>query len=330
MSASPLTLSIVMPTYGEPECLEAALKSLSQQNYPHEAIQIIVVDDASPHLDAERLHAAVEPLQLWLIRNEQNQGRARARNAALRVASGDIVVFLDSDMTVGINFLRAHAQRHQTHAEAVFIGNIRFATEIPTTSLTRYLERRGVHRVDTDKPIPFKCFVTGNSSVRRSSLRRVGFFDEDLTAYGGEDLELGYRLHLAGIPLYYAPEALSYHYHLRSLEPLCRLMQTYGSKSIPVLLRKHPELDAVLQLDFIRASAFSPRRIALQLALLSPIHYPIRWLTRWLMKTYVPDLVFSYLFWSSRTRGYLQAMLIQRQLDNYPVAVKRNLSQPDS
>ena len=320
MSASPLTLSIVMPTYGEPEYLEAALKSLSQQNYPHEAIQIIVVDDASPHLDAKRLYAAVAPLQLRLIRNEQNQGRARARNAALRVASGDLVVFLDSDMTVGVNFLRAHAQRHQTHAEAVFIGNIRFATEIPTTSLTCYLERRGVHRVDTDKPIPFKCFVTGNSSVRRSSLLRVGFFDEDLTSYGGEDLELGYRLHLAGIPLYYAPEALSYHYHLRSLEPLCRLMQTYGSKSIPVLLRKHPELDAVLRLDFIRASGFSPRRIALQLALLSPVHYPIRWLTRWLMKTYVPDLVFSYLFWSSRTRGYLQAMPIQRRLDNYPVA----------
>lgn len=304
---APLTLSVVIPTYDEPERLEAALKSLSQQDYPHEAIQIIVVDDASPYLDAERLHAAVAPLQLQLLRNEQNQGRARARNAALRVASGDIVVFLDSDMTVGTSFLRAHAQRHQNHAEAVFIGNIRFASEIPTTSLTRYLEGRGVHRVDLDKPIPFNCFVTGNSSVRRSSLLRVGFFDEDLTAYGGEDLELGYRLHLAGIPLYYAPEALSYHYHLRSLEPLCRLMQTYGSKSIPILLNKHPELDAVLRLDFIRASGFSPRRLALQLALLSPVHYPIRWLTRWLVKTYVPDLFFSYLFWSSRTRGYLQA-----------------------
>ena len=305
--SAPLTLSVVMPTYDEPERLEAALESLSQQDYPHEAIQIIVVDDASPYLDAERLHAAVVPLQLRLLRNEQNQGRARARNTALRVASGDLVVFLDSDMTVGTNFLRAYAQRHQNHAEAVFIGNIRFASEIPTTSLTRYLEGRGVHRVDLDKPIPFNCFVTGNSSVRRSSLLRVGFFDEDLTAYGGEDLELGYRLHLAGIPLYYAPEALSYHYHLRSLEPLCRLMQTYGSKSIPILLNKHPELDAVLRLDFIRASGFSPRRLALQLALLSPVHYPIRWLTRWLVKTYVPDLFFSYLFWSSRTRGYLQA-----------------------
>ena len=305
--SAPLTLSVVMPTYGEPERLEAALKSLSQQNYPHEAIQIIVVDDASPHLDAERLHAAVAPLQLWLLRNEQNQGRARARNAALWVASGDLVVFLDSDMTVGTNFLRAHVQRHQNHAEAIFIGNIRFAREIPSTSLTRYLEGRGVHRVDADKSMPFKCFVTGNSSVRRSSLLRVGFFDEDLTAYGGEDLELGYRLHLAGIPLYYAPEAVSYHYHLRSLEPLCRLMQTYGSKSIPILLHKHPELDAVLRLDFIRACGFSPRRLAFQLALLSSIHYPIRWLARWLVKTYVPDLVFSYLFWSSRTRGYLKA-----------------------
>ena len=306
--SAPLTLSVVIPTYDEPERLEAALKSLSQQNYPHEATQIIVVDDASPHLDAERLHAAIAPLELQLIRNEQNQGRARARNAALRVASGDLVVFLDSDMTVGANFLRAHAQRHQNHAEAVFVGNIRFAKEIPTTSLTRYLEGRGVHRVNEDKPIAFNCFVTGNSSVRRSSLLRVGFFDEDLTAYGGEDLELGYRLHLAGIPLYYAPEALSHHNHLRSLEPLCRLMQTYGNKSIPILLNKHPELDTVLRLDFIRAAAFSPRRLALQLALLPPIHYPIRWVTRSLVKTYVPDLFFSYLFWSSRTRGYMRAL----------------------
>ena len=306
--SAPLTLSVVIPTYDEPERLEAALKSLSQQDYPREATQIIVVDDASPRLDAERLHAAIAPSQLQLLRNEQNQGRARARNAALRVASGDLVVFLDSDMTVGANFLRAHAERHQNHAEAVFVGNIRFAREIPTTSLTRYLEGRGVHRVDEDKPIPFNCFVTGNSSVRRSSLLRVGFFDEDLTAYGGEDLELGYRLHLAGISLYYAPEALSHHHHLRSLEPLCRLMQTYGRKSIPILLQKHPELDAKLRLDFIRASALSPRRLALQLALLSPIHYPIRWVTRWLVRTYVPDLFFNYLFWASRTRGYLSAL----------------------
>lgn len=304
-----LSISLVMPTYDEPERLEAALNSLSRQDYSLEATQIIVVDDASPSLDTERLHAALAPFQLQLIRNDQNQGRARARNAALRMATGDIVIFLDSDMTVGPDFLRTHAARHQAHAEAIFIGNIRFANQIPTTCLTRYIEGRGVHGADGEKPMHFKCFVTGNSSVRRSSLLRVGFFDEDLTAYGGEDLELGYRLHLANIPLYYAPQALSYHHHLRALEPLCQLMQTYGNQSIPILLRKHPELDTVLRLDIIKTSAFSLRRLALRLALSSPIHYPIRWLTRWLVNSYVPNLFFSYLFWSSRTRGYLQAKI---------------------
>ena len=303
-----LSISLVMPTFDEPERLEAALKSLSQQDYPREATEIIVVDDASPHLNTERLDTALTPFELHLIRNEQNQGRARARNSALRVATGDIVIFLDSDMTVGADFIRAHAEQHQAHPEAIFIGNIRFASEIPTTHLTRYIEGRGVHTADEDKPMHFKCFVTGNSSVRRSSLRRVGFFDEDLTAYGGEDLELGYRLHLAGIPLYYAPEALSHHHHLRAFQPLCRLMQTYGKQSIPILLRKHPELDKVLRLDAIGGAALSPRRLAFHLALSPLIHYPIRWLTRWFVEYYVPGLFFSYLFWYSRTRGYLQTL----------------------
>ncbi|SVC77569.1 uncharacterized protein METZ01_LOCUS330423, partial [marine metagenome] len=43
-----------MPTFDEPERLEAALKSLSQQDYPRTATEIIVVDDASPHLNTER------------------------------------------------------------------------------------------------------------------------------------------------------------------------------------------------------------------------------------------------------------------------------------
>ena len=306
--SNPLSVSLVMPTYDEPERLEAALESLSQQDYPRESTEIIVVDDASPQLEAQRLHAALAPFQLRLIRNEHNQGRARARNSALRVATGDIVIFLDSDMTVGPDFLRAHAECHQGRSEAVYVGNIRLASEIPETCLTRYIEGRGVHGAERENPMHFKCFVTGNSSVRRSSLIRVGFFDEDLTAYGGEDLELGYRLHLAGIPLYYAPEAFSDHHHLRALEPLCRLMQTYGNRSIPVLLDKHPDLDAVLRLDCIRTAGLSPKRLALHLALSASIHYPIRWLTRCLVKHYVPGLFFSYLFWSSRTRGYLQSL----------------------
>ena len=84
-------------------------------------------------------------------------------------------------------------------------------------------------------------------------------------------------------------------------------MQKYGQRSIPVLLRKHPALAAVLRLGFLSASSLSPRRWALQLALSPIVYFPLRWLTRLMLRRYVPGILFSYLFWSSRTRGYLQA-----------------------
>jgi GT2 family glycosyltransferase len=300
-----LSVSVVMPTFAEPDRLETALRSLAQQDYPRQAMEILVVDDASPVLDAERLYAAAAPFSLQLLRHPTNQGRARARNTGLRAATGELVVFLDSDMTVEPDFLRIHAEWHQTRSNAVLIGNIRFAPQLSTTFLSRYLESRGVHRQEADKPLPFKCFVTGNSSLRRELLMRVGLFDEDFSAYGGEDLELGYRLELAGASFHYAPRALSYHHHIRPLESLCCLMYAYGQKSIPLLVGKHPEVARVLRLDFLQEPVLAPRRLLLSLALLPMVYWPIYLFSRWGLKYWVPDLFFDYILWYNRTRGYL-------------------------
>ena len=132
-----------MPTYDEIERLCAALTSLSQQDYPTDRVEIIVVDDASPtQADGEKLQQALAPFTLKLLRHETNQGRARARNTGLRCATGDIVIFLDSDMTVDPNFFRAHAAGHKREENTVFIGNIVWGRDIAPSALTRYVERR--------------------------------------------------------------------------------------------------------------------------------------------------------------------------------------------
>ena len=74
-----LSLSVLMPTYDESERLQAALSSLSRQDYPVERVEIIVIDDASPTLDEEPLRTALAPFELTLIRNPTNLGRARAQ-----------------------------------------------------------------------------------------------------------------------------------------------------------------------------------------------------------------------------------------------------------
>ncbi len=302
------TLSVLMPTYDEAERLRAALNSLSEQDYPTDRVQIVVVDDASPTpVDEGDLRQALAPFELTLVRHESNQGRARARNTGLRRATGDIVIFLDSDMTVERDFLRTHAEAHADGEERVLIGNIVWGRDIPPSALTRYVEKRGVHRTGLQGQVHFKCFVTGNSSLPNSLLKRVGPFDEDFTAYGGEDLELGYRLYNAGAQFGYVERALSHHNHIRPLDQLCRLMYTYGKGSIPILVDKHPDLAGVLRLGFLSAPLLSPKRIALQMALLPMIYWPLYWLADTLVGWRLPDLFFDYLLWCNRTRGYIDS-----------------------
>ena len=307
MGTSPF-LSVVIPTYDEPDRLCAALESLAGQDYSPRDAEIIVVDDGSPTpAEPARLHRAAGPFPLQVLRQGTNQGRAVARNRGIDAAGGKIIVFLDSDMTVEPGFLAAHAEAHRQHSNSVVIGQIRFGPEIPTNCFTRYIESRGVQGLKPGQAVPFKCFATGNSSAPRQRLVQVGLFDEDFRAYGGEDLELGYRLHRSQVLFLFVPQALSHHHHIRPFVQIYQLMYTYGNQSLPVLLEKQPELAGLLRLDFLARPWNHPKGLVWRLALLPLAYHPVRWLAQRGLQRYVPDLFFDYLLWRNRTCGYLAA-----------------------
>ena len=307
MPGSP-TISVIIPTYDEPERLLETLGSLANQDHPAARTEIIVVDDASPSFNAEPVQAAAGDTSLKLIRNASNQGRARGRNRGIESAEGELLVFLDSDMTVEPDFLDAHASAHTTLPGRVAIGNIRFGEGIPENCLTRYIDSRGVHRLTPGEEVPFKCFVTGNSSVDRGQLLQVGLFDEEFRQYGGEDLELGYRLHCSGMAFQYVPRAVSLHNHLRPFDKICALMRTYGSHSLPLLVKKHPQLTDLVHLGFTRMNALSAKRLLYSCALAGVVHAPVQAVARVAIDYFVPDVVFDYIWWYHRTRGYLDQL----------------------
>ena len=302
-----LSFSVIIPTYAEPERLLDALKSLATQDYPRKQVEIVVVDDGTPDFDPQPIREAVGPLELKLLQNESNQGRAVTRNKGVGAASRDVLLFLDSDMTVKGDFLQAHAEAHADCPDGVVIGNICFDRQISQNALTRYMSSRGVRALGQGEAVPFKCFVTGNSSMRRELLVKAGAFDEAFRAYGGEDLELGYRLHKQGVRFHFAKEAVSFHHHMRSFDQTCRLMKTYGSHSLPLLLTRHPELDRLLRLDFTRSRRFSYRRMLSKLFLSRFIYLPIYMFVRKSIDFFVPDIFFDYVLWYNRTRGFLEA-----------------------
>ena len=88
-------VSVVIPTYERRQAVTEAVTSALAQT--HRPLEVVVIDDGSTDGTTEHLHArfAGEP-RLRVVRQE-NAGVARARNRAVQEATGEWVLFLDSD-----------------------------------------------------------------------------------------------------------------------------------------------------------------------------------------------------------------------------------------
>lgn len=90
-----LSFSIIIPVYKVEQYLAQCIESVLQQTYEH--VEIILVDDGSPDSSPSICDRyAAEYKQIKVI-HKPNGGLSDARNCGLAIASGDFVVFLDSD-----------------------------------------------------------------------------------------------------------------------------------------------------------------------------------------------------------------------------------------
>jgi hypothetical protein len=157
---------------------------------------------------------------------------AAARNAGARLASAPVLVFIDSGTLAGPDFLSAHLDANAATPSRAVIGDTYgyrphdltpgLAETISQLRPGEVIERfRGIGtfrdwradelvKVDFDvnrRAVPWLLFWTTNISLRAADFCRVGGFDEDFRNWGSEDLELGFRLHRAGVRFMFSHEA---------------------------------------------------------------------------------------------------------------------------
>jgi GT2 family glycosyltransferase len=170
--------------------------------------------------------------QVAVIDNGRNLGYAGAHNLFIQKAQGELVMVLNPDVTLDANFLREVIRPFSDPKVAAVTGKMlkpRLDGEPPVLDGTGIIisrSRRGRDRgqMEVDRGQydghPWIFGVTGAAAIyRRSALREVGvpgkdgnreFFDEDFFAYW-EDLDLSWRLRLAGYECRFAPNACAYH-----------------------------------------------------------------------------------------------------------------------
>ncbi len=194
-----LSVSVVIPAYNRSSLLAKTLDSLAAQQPDSPSFDVHVADDGSEE-DIRSVVEGVAGLDVHYHRRESETfGAGQARNLASVAATGDVVVFLDSDCLVGQDFILGHASWHTSGRKTVLIGGRSHAVMGTDDALTDYRKRlrRRTAGLQHGNEI-FRSFVTANVSLPLALFRELGGFDERFHRWGGEDTELGWRLWNAG------------------------------------------------------------------------------------------------------------------------------------
>lgn len=102
------SITIVVPAYNEGSFVYDTLLSISESNYPKDKIQLIAIDDGSADDTWEWIQKAKSQLGSFLTihQQEQNLGKREALYKGFQLASGDVIVTIDSDSLIEVNTLR--------------------------------------------------------------------------------------------------------------------------------------------------------------------------------------------------------------------------------
>lgn len=202
-------------------------------------IEILVTDDASGDgtLEIVQETARISPLPLHVIEFDTRQGPAIARNAAIERASGELVVFVDSDVIVPPGFFEAHVEAHKNEGPHIYVNGALVWVETLEEALS--MPRPTVWDFSG------RSLGTANASVLREHLNAVGGFDPAFRGMGWEDSDLGRRLQKFGLKRLQLQEALAYHVEpaIRTPEQLEARLAKERERGMYALhyMAKHPE-----------------------------------------------------------------------------------------
>jgi len=192
-------VSVVVPVKDGAALLERTLPRLVAA-LP-QGSELIASDDGSRDASSEvarRFGASV-------IRSDVSRGPAAARNRGAAGAAGNLLVFVDADVHVGTETLRALLDPFVDPDVAAAFGSYDANPEARTwVSLYKNLAHHFVHQRSGPEA---ETFWAGCGAVRSGVFRALGGFDERYTRASIEDVELGYRLRSAGHRIRLVPQA---------------------------------------------------------------------------------------------------------------------------
>ena len=179
-------VSVVIPCYNQARFLSEAIESVLAQTSCR--AEIVVVDDGS----TDETVAVASGYREVRCLSQRNQGQGAARNEGLKHASGEFIVFLDSDDRLLPHAFEVGLQCFEAHPDIAFVAGrcVSFGVD-------------GVHRVTLYEPVVERnhyirlllsnyIWMPGTVMFRTAVVREAGGFKT--TVSGAEDYDLYLRI----------------------------------------------------------------------------------------------------------------------------------------
>lgn len=243
--SDPPLVSVVIATRNRPELLRRCLASLGGIEYRH--FEVVVVDNASVvPADAVVAEAAAAGLNVRSLR-EPVAGLARAHNRGLAGVRGEIVAFVDDDVTVDSQWLSEITAAFLDVPDAGCVTGMILPAELETVAQNRLHHHWGMNKGferrifdfaggdDVGRLHPYTAGQLGsgaNMAFRTGALLGLGGFDvatgAGTRARGGDDLSAFFQVLAAGHRLVYEPAAIVHHSYHRDSRAARRVAYGYG------------------------------------------------------------------------------------------------------
>ena len=222
-----MKVSVVTPNYNGLKFLNNYFETLLIQSRFIE--EIIIIDNASTdgsiEIIEEFIGSANYPIDIKLIRNEENLGFAPAVNQGIRQAKCEYIYSVNNDVELEWNALDEIIKAME---ESIALGENPFSVQSKMIqhynrkliddagdeyTILAWTKKVGdgqpVERYGEKREIFSSC--AGAALYRKSVLEEIGLFDEEFFAYV-EDIDLAYRSQIYGYRNFFCPNSIVYHY----------------------------------------------------------------------------------------------------------------------
>lgn len=203
--------SILIITYGRDEEFFDTLKCISK--YDEDDIEVLILDNNKNNELESKIHSIFKDcsFKYKYFSDGTNYGVALGRNYLIKEATGDVLITLDDDVEFdSINELVGKVENYFNKYSSV--GCLAFNIKnFYTRESVSYEIPHGNKTLDFTKNLYTYYFIGAGHAIRKDVYEKAGLYPEDLGLYGGEELDLSFRMLEGNFKILYTADITIYH-----------------------------------------------------------------------------------------------------------------------